>query len=172
MFAKDGVDLFAAIGKVDAICITTNGFINTKGECVMGRGCAKEATLRWPGVAKTLANRIKMFGNTVNHIGNDSGTDIYAFPVKPISNVFDGYNAVEHMRSKYSIGEVIPGWACVADIDVILKSTKTLISICDTKQYKTIVIPQPGCGAGGLLWRNVCPRIEKIFDDRFCIVSK
>jgi hypothetical protein len=47
------------------ICITTNGDINSRGEAVMGRGCAFEAKKRFPGVEKELAAMIRMLGNTV-----------------------------------------------------------------------------------------------------------
>ena len=33
-------DLFTQ--EADTICITTNGFVKANGECVMGRGCAKQ----------------------------------------------------------------------------------------------------------------------------------
>lgn len=45
--------------------ITTNGFVKKNGECVMGRGCAKEATLRYPRIAKELGNFITLYGNKV-----------------------------------------------------------------------------------------------------------
>ena len=35
-------NIFDYIGKVDAICITTNGTIKSNGELVMGAGVAKE----------------------------------------------------------------------------------------------------------------------------------
>lgn len=62
----------------DVRIITTNGSINSKGECVMGRGCAKEAKERFPSLAKDLGSRIKAEGN--HPYAFDSG--IITFPVK------------------------------------------------------------------------------------------
>ena len=38
----------------DAICLATNGFVNSAGANVMGRGCAGEAKRRWPGIESVL----------------------------------------------------------------------------------------------------------------------
>ena len=46
-------------------CITTNGFVKKNGEAVMGRGCAKEACERYPGLAKQLGEKIIKKGNTL-----------------------------------------------------------------------------------------------------------
>lgn len=43
--------------------ITTNGFVKKNGECVMGRGCAKEARDKFPGFAKQLGHAIQTHGN-------------------------------------------------------------------------------------------------------------
>lgn len=40
-------------------CITTNGYVNGRGECVMGRGVARQAKARFPGIAKQLGTLIK-----------------------------------------------------------------------------------------------------------------
>src|SRR4051812_45989121 len=47
----------------DVICITTNGFVKANGQCVMGRGCAREARDRFPGLAERLGALIKVHGN-------------------------------------------------------------------------------------------------------------
>ena len=49
----------------DAVCITTNGFVNDKGACTMGRGSAGEAKKRWPGIELALGKRIEQEGNHV-----------------------------------------------------------------------------------------------------------
>jgi hypothetical protein len=47
----------------DVVIITTNGTVTKKGECVMGRGCAKEAKDLFPGLPKALGDKIKKEGN-------------------------------------------------------------------------------------------------------------
>jgi hypothetical protein len=73
-------NLWDYCGKIEsvAIAITTNGFVKNNGECVMGRGCAKEATLKYPGISKVLGDMIKESGNHVHRIRDG----VYSFPVK------------------------------------------------------------------------------------------
>jgi len=61
------------------IVITTNGSLNPRGECVMGRGVAKEATLRFPNLPRQLGERIKQYGN---HVFAFPQYRIFTFPVK------------------------------------------------------------------------------------------
>lgn len=59
--------------------ITTNGFIKKNGECVMGRGCAKEASIRYPKLPYELGMAIKEFGN---HVLCFDKYQLVTFPVK------------------------------------------------------------------------------------------
>ncbi|MCA1841479.1 MAG: ADP-ribose-binding protein, partial [Actinobacteria bacterium] len=59
--------------------ITTNGTINAKGQAVMGRGCARESTERYPRIQTELADRIRESGNRP-HAFPDYG--LITFPVK------------------------------------------------------------------------------------------
>lgn len=76
-------DIFSYIGKANAICITTNGYINSQGLAVMGKGCAKEAVERWKDIPRVLAQKIRENGNVVNLLFQEQGTWIISFPVKP-----------------------------------------------------------------------------------------
>ena len=62
----------------DVVCITTNGFIKRNGAAVMGRGVAKQALIRYPGVDVVLAKNLKDNGNHVSHLY----AGLLAFPVK------------------------------------------------------------------------------------------
>ena len=70
-------DLFA----FSPIVIPTNGCVNRWGQCVMGRGCAKEARDRFPGLARNLGAYIRRYGNRVFDLGTWEGTHILSFPV-------------------------------------------------------------------------------------------
>lgn len=164
-------NLFDYVGKVDAICITTNGFVKANGECVMGKGCAKEATNRWPGISSVLGSKIRSHGN-IPHILITAGiTHVVSFPVKPISELFDGTNAVRHMLNKFKFNDVVPGWACKARIEVIQHSAAQLKTMVDTMRWVSVIIPQPGCGAGELNWVYVKPILEQYLDDRFYSIT-
>jgi hypothetical protein len=41
-------------GEWDGFCITTNGFVKSNGECVMGRGIARTCRDRFAGLARRL----------------------------------------------------------------------------------------------------------------------
>lgn len=42
----------------DIIAITTNGFVKRDRTCVMGRGCARQAAVRFPEFPRKLTSRI------------------------------------------------------------------------------------------------------------------
>ena len=154
----------------DALCITTNGFVKANGECVMGKGCAKQLVTYYPQAPRLLGQRIKQNGNVVQCFMH-AGVPIIAFPVKPISAVFDGTNAVAHMAIKFKLGDTIPGWACKADINIIIESANQLRAIADRDNLTNIILPYAGCGAGELDWTDVYPILNSILDDRFTAVT-
>lgn len=151
------IELQQDLWTVDAdwICITTNGYIKKNGDAVMGRGCAYEATQRYPEIASLLGFGLKHNGNIVQHIYTDwiykrdrVYQDIYAFPVKH-------------------------NWRDLADLKLIERSCQQLLELYEYRGTPRIAIPRPGCGNGGLSWNVVKPVCEKYFTtDRFIIVDK
>jgi len=121
--------------KADFICITTNGFINKVGHCVMGRGCALEAKRKYPELPKLLGNLITHFGNRVFALPNG----IISFPVKH-------------------------NWWEEADLDLIAESKHQLEELIDLREYK-VLLPRPGCGNGNLDWRDVKPIFRYVDDN-------
>ena len=160
-------NLFNYIGLVDAICITTNGFYESNGEYVMEKGYAKTFTKLFPGAPKFLGDVIRLKGNVVIPLICTKGTVICTFPVKPVSELFTGSNAVKHMLYRFKIGDQVPGWACIADPELIEKSAIQLVELADMAEWKSIILPRPGCGAGELSWFDIKPVLDKHFDDRF-----
>jgi len=156
----------------DAFCITTNGFIKKNGACVMGRGCAKQAAEYWPRLPKTLGQNVNDYGNRVLAVLLLlDGRHLISFPVKPVSVIFDGNNCVKHMVNKFNIGDIIPGWAAVADIKLIKISAAQLVELADYLKYNKVVLPRPGCGAGELSWPTVKHELDQILDDRFYSIT-
>lgn len=155
----------------DAICITTNGFVKSNGECVMGKGCAKQAATLIKELPLILGKSIKANGNIVQAIWEQNNTVLLAYPVKPISDTFNGHNTVEHMKAKFKYGDTVPGWACKASITIIEQSAYQLLDITNEMGWSKVLIPRPGCGAGELNWQDIKPLLESILDDRFISVT-
>lgn len=145
---------------LDATVITTNGFIKKNGECVMGRGCAKEAAEFNSGLPKMLGDKIKRDGNHVHFFGFNYGVDLQYEPFNLITF------PVKH------------NWYEKADIELIERSAKELVEMIDSFdgsenvdyiEINSVAMPRPGCGNGQLNWDDVRPILEKYLDDRFTI---
>jgi len=157
----------------EILCITTNGYVKSSGQCVMGRGCAYQAKVRYPALPKKLGLLIQKYGNRVFDLGiQEDSKRIISFPVKPETVIFNGSNAVKHMRSRFRVGDTVPGWAAKADLGVIEQSCKQLVALADRLKLRDVHLPRPGCGAGELRYEAVRPILEKYLDDRFIIVTR
>ncbi len=137
-------------GFTDGIpAITTNGYIKKNGQAVMGRGCAKEAADRFTGLAQFLGFQLIQYANHVFYLHQFGDRGIITFPVKDT-------------------------WSEKAKIELIKQSADELIRM--TIPYfeitEKIYLPRPGCGNGGLEWKDVKPEIEKILTDQVVVISK
>ena len=171
-------DMFQA--DMDALVITTNGYVKANGEAVMGRGCALTAQQMFPDLPELLGSKIINYGNKVNHLKDvrthDGVISIASMPVKPVTVVkktIDGKsNIVDHFNHRVSDGDTVPGFYAKSNILLIVRSAIELVELADQHtEWKTIVMPRPGCGAGELSWSEVKPYIEDIFDDRFHVYN-
>ena len=181
-------DLFRSV-KADAICITTNGWTKNDGSCVMGRGCADKAKKLWPGIEFTLGEALKR-GNhphvltyPTEHSGGKQLVlpvpglyfkvpyHVISFPVKPINCLWTDLlprfqaNTAETPHGRH------PGWMSQAKFDIICNSARALVRLAESEGWKSVVIPKPGCGAGGLQWKHVKEHLEVILDDKFYIID-
>jgi hypothetical protein len=134
---------FYSLGEQHVACITTNGFVKRNGECVMGRGCAREARDRFPGLAKLLGDTIKRLGNKVYVFGT---LRIISFPTKHV-------------------------WWEKSDLPLIEKSAQELANFARATPNNIFYLPRPGCGNGRLKWSDVKPAIEGILPDNVVIVD-
>lgn len=132
--------------EADAVVITTNGTVKRNGEAVMGRGCAKEAAEKWPRLPMMLGNRIRSYGNIVQHFEFEECPHLITFPVKDT-------------------------WPEVANIRLITMSAEDLEIETDMWSFDKVVMPRPGCGNGHLRWEDVKPILEPLLDDRFHVIT-
>ena len=125
------------------IAITTNGSLTADGRAVFGRGVARQAAQRSPELAYKLGSLLKEKGNHVFDLGNG----MVSFPV-----------------------EETP-WS-LPDLRLIGRSAQELRHLADISGWQHIIVPRPGCGGGGLAWKDVKPLLEPWFDERFVVISQ
>ena len=119
------------------IVIPTNGFVKKEsGECVMGRGLALQAKLKFPKLPFELGALIDKYGNCGFVFPQYR---LFSFPVKH-------------------------NWWESADIELIKQSCEGLV-VCSyynwSKIPQPIYLPRVGCGNGKLRWKDVKPVIEE-----------
>lgn len=175
-------DMWSYINQVDAICITTNGATRKRdGAAVMGRGCAKEATERYRGIAEKLGGFIEKHGNRPFKLGMDGMTNIISFPVKPKFRLARSQEQADSMTVSHMVGKFperngsfyIPGWACRAEVGIITESCKHLCNMARKFSLEKIVLPCPGVGAGELSYETIVkPVLIQFLDERFTITFK
>lgn len=142
MFETVG-DIWEHAARGGIVVITTNGSLTPDGRGVFGRGVAKQASLRFPGLAVKLGRLLAEHGNHVFALGDG----IVTFPV-----------------------EETP-WS-LPDLRIIARSAEELRLLADSSGWERVVVPRPGCGGGGLAWKDVKPLLLPWFDDRFVVISQ
>jgi len=156
----------------NALCITTNGFRKKDGKAVMGRGIALAIQDYYSHMPHRLGSHLNAYGNNVGVLikETDNTPAILAFPVKPKTIIYDGSNIVSHIRD-IKIGRKYPGWMAKAQLSIIEKSTQQLRNLAIQHNWKKVLIPRPGCGAGELCWNDVKPILNQYLDNRFYAVT-
>ena len=132
-------NIWDKLNENSAVCILTNETIyNNKN--VMGGGIAKEAALRNPNLKFKCAECIV---NDKFSLGIDkvSGAEMLRFSTK--DNVWED-----------------------SKLNIIEMSLIKLRHYCNLNPNKTIYLPRPGCGLGGLDWETqVKPLCEKYLNN-------
>ena len=134
-------DIWEHVGQ-GVIAVTTSGSVTRKGKAVMTRGVASQAARRFPDLPEALGLLLQSSGNHVHPLGNG----IVSFPVEA--------SAWE--------------WP---DLRLISRSARELRQLADREGWEKVLVPRPGCGGGGLDWREVRPLLEEHFDARFVIMN-
>jgi hypothetical protein len=134
--------------EADARCITTNGSVRSDGKAVMGRGCASQARVRYPGLDSYLGLMLGEKRNVPVILLRDLdvGGYLVSFPVKIV-------------------------WYQKADLFIIDRSARLLMRMIKGQKWQRVILPRPGVGNGGLKWETVKPVIEHILDDRVVVVT-
>lgn len=125
------------------IVITTNGSLTRHGLAVPGNGVTRQASIRYPWLAEKLGSFLREQGNHVF----DLGCGIVSFPVEETA------------------------WS-QPDLRIIARSAQELRTLADNAGWQKIVVPRPGCGGGGLPWKDVQPLLFPWFDSRFTVISR
>ena len=123
--------------------ITTNGFVKTNGELVMGRGVAQQAKRKYPHLPKIFGELVNRHGNHV-HILDEY--QLASFPVKPNT------------------------WWENADINLIKQSALELRELTINSRWDYVIMPLVGCGNGKLDWKDVRPVLEAVFPEAMYFV--
>lgn len=127
-------------------CVLTNGEINARGHAIMGRGIALQAKERFPLLPDVLGVKLREQGNAV-----------YWFPEWRLIT----------FPTKHR-------WRERSDIQLIADSVLQLGSLIHGGmvagvRFDPVILPRPGCGNGGLEWRDVQPFCAQL-DDRVHII--
>jgi hypothetical protein len=136
-------DIWEHADRGEVIVITTNGSLTRDGRAVLGRGVAKQAGLRFPMLAEKLGRLLSEQGSHVF----DLGCGIVSFPVEETA------------------------WS-QPDLCIIARSAEELHFLADRSGWLRVVVPRPGCGGGGLAWKDVEPLLVPWFDERFLVISQ
>lgn len=169
-------DLFES-EQADAICVLTNGFVNAQGSNTMGKGCALDAKQRWPGIQLVVGARIRMSGNHVFLLTepNDFGDILLDVPDAwkvPVLGTDPPMKAAPMVPYHILTFPTKQHWSEPSDLKLIELSCSQLMTHVNTYGWKSVVLPRPGCGAGGLSWENeVRPLISSILDQRIYVID-
>lgn len=116
------------------IAISTNGFVKRNGEAVMGRGCAKQATELFPGIAQALGVRLRIKGNSPGYL---------FIPESKLPS------------DRLMILPVKHNWWEKADLGLVGLSVAFLAEEAHDFRDWVFHVPRLGCGNGKLSWSVV-----------------
>lgn len=134
-------DIWEELGAA-VIAVTTSGTVTRKGNAVMSRGVANQAARRFPELPELLGGLLQRSGNHVHLLGHG----IVSFPVEESA------------------------WAN-PEPSIISRSARELKELADREGWGKVLVPRPGCGGGGLDWREVRPLLVEHFDARFVVMT-
>jgi len=135
---------------------TLNNVIKYDGSLVMGAGIAKSYADKFPLLARN-------WGMLIQGIAESGHTDYHV--------VIDGPR-FWNKDVLYLVGvQTKRHWKDPSDIELIVESCKKLRDLADLLHWERIICPAFGCGYGGLQFKEIEKKLEKILDDRFIVIN-
>lgn len=135
-------DMWTAYAAADLFLITTNATITTRGALVMGRGIARQAKERFPGLDIALGRQIQAL------CGNQG---IYGLLVSP-----------RWPAAKLGAFQVKRHFSQPASLELIRRSAVTLCAWCAEHPTATVAVNFPGIGNGCLRRADVLPIVTQL----------
>ena len=134
-------NMWDAYDEADLFCITTNSYIKQNGALTMGRGIAREAKLRFPGLEYRLGAAIEDDCGSTGKYGLlvDCDTKIAAF------------------QTKYT-------WFRDASLELITYSVSHLLVYITTRRLGNVQLNFPGINNGRLTRAEVLPLLLALPD--------
>lgn len=137
-------DMWRAYATADLFLITTNTTVTARGTLVMGRGIARQARDRFPGLAEALGQHI------LNICGGLGEYGLLISPCWP--------------AAKLGAFQVKQHYSQPASLELIRRSTAALCAWCAEHPTATVAVNFPGIGNGRLCREDVLPIIAQLPD--------
>lgn len=171
MLTKTG-NIWSKLSETKVIFITTNLCNNKAGEAVMGAGIALEAKRNFPEIAKILGKLNSENKYFPCYLLTARGTEIWSFPTKGPSFIFENSGQAKHVLPRYAkglkLGDIVHSWQRYSTIERITDSAKRVAEL----PHASFCLTPPGCGNGGLSWeKQVRPVLTDLLDERFTIYN-
>jgi len=126
-----------------ALLVTTNSYIRKDGALVMGRGAAKTAAQRWPGLPYALGKRI---------------THLEEYNIGLLTQTNGELLTLGAFQVKFHFADQ-------ADLELIARSARELASLARTRQDWRFDMNYPGIGNGHLRFEDVDPLLQDLPDN-------
>ena len=135
-------DMWTAYDDADLFLITTNSTLKKNGVLVMGRGIARQARDRFPGLDAALGRVI------ARRCGNRGEYGLLVSPRWPVA--------------KLGAFQVKTDYARPAALSLIRQSAIALLSWCEEHPGAAVHLNCPGIGNGGLARAQVLPLLTSL----------
>ena len=135
-------NMWSVFDTADYFLVTTNSYIRNDGELVMGRGIARQAKRRFPGLSAILGDRIQ-------HLS------LYGLEITEVSDLTAWIGAFQVKRH----------YMYPAETDIIKYATGKLKALAEQFPRVRYDLNFPGIGCGKLTKDQVTPIIEVLPDN-------
>jgi hypothetical protein len=143
-------DIWSVHYEADLFLITTNATLKQNGALVMGRGIARQARGRFPGLDLALGRHIdRVCGGSVD--ARRSGLSEYGLLVSP-----------RWPAAKLGAFQVKYHYRQLADLDLIARSADALVVWCEAHPQVAVHLNYPGIGNGRLHPDDVWPIVARL----------